>query len=102
MRCSGQKLTCTLSSIGAACARALWDEGTSLALTYFQSREPVDELARELQKQFSSDERRVITTHRVDTGSAEAIAHLFKDIKEQHGQDGPDILVSNAGYGKRR
>lgn len=33
--------------------------------------------------------------------SAEDIQRLFEEIKSQHGQSGPDILVSNAGYGKR-
>lgn len=33
--------------------------------------------------------------------SADDIQRLFAEIKAQHGQDGPDILVSNAGYGKR-
>lgn len=37
----------------------------------------------------------------VDTGSVADIEQLFRDIKRDHGQDGPDILVSNAGYGKR-
>jgi 3-oxoacyl-[acyl-carrier protein] reductase len=34
-------------------------------------------------------------------GSADDIQRLFKSIRELHGKDGPDILVSNAGYGKR-
>jgi len=34
-------------------------------------------------------------------GSAEDIQRLFRSIKELHGKDGPDILVSNAGHGKR-
>lgn len=29
------------------------------------------------------------------------IERVFREIRDQHGQDGPDILVSNAGYGKR-
>lgn len=39
--------------------------------------------------------------HQVDTSAVEAIERLFLEIKEQHGQSGPDILISNAGYGKR-
>ena len=34
-------------------------------------------------------------------GSDEDIKRLFDEIKEQHNQSGPDILVANAGYGKR-
>lgn len=33
--------------------------------------------------------------------SADDIQRLFGEIQSQHGQSGPDILVSNAGYGKR-
>lgn len=33
--------------------------------------------------------------------SADDIARLFAEIQAQHGQPGPDVLVSNAGYGKR-
>lgn len=33
--------------------------------------------------------------------SADDIQRLFAEMSAQHGQDGPDILVSNAGYGKR-
>ena len=29
------------------------------------------------------------------------IGRLFEEIKKEHSQSGPDILVSNAGYGKR-
>ena len=43
-----------------------------------------------------------VTAYQVDTGDAAALEKLFQDIKKNHGQDGPDILVSNAGYGKRR
>lgn len=39
--------------------------------------------------------------HQVDTGSEEDIKRLFEEIKSQHNQSGPDILVSNAGHGKR-
>ncbi|RYP80810.1 hypothetical protein DL769_002280 [Monosporascus sp. CRB-8-3] len=92
-------ITGASGGIGAACARDLWGEGASLALTYFQNRQSVDVFVEELTK--SDATGRKITVHRVDTGSPEAIAQLFDEIKAQHGQAGPDILVSNAGYGKR-
>ncbi|KAI1083770.1 NAD(P)-binding protein [Whalleya microplaca] len=92
-------ITGASGGIGAACARDLWAQGASLALTCFQNRQPLDDLASEL---FGSDaEGRKITVHRVDMGSANDLEELFRDIKSQHGQDGPDVLVSNAGYGKR-
>ena len=81
----------------------MWAEGASLALTYFQNRQSVDALVEELHR--GSDDAaggRKISLHRVDTGSAEAIEQLFREIAEQHGQPGPDILVSNAGQGVRR
>lgn len=33
--------------------------------------------------------------------SADDIQRIFAEIRSQHGQDGPDILVSNAGHGRR-
>lgn len=79
----------------------MWAEGASLALTYFQNRQSVDALVEELRRSGGDGDRK-ISTHRVDTGSAEAIEQLFREIGEQHGQPGPDILVSNAGQGVRR
>ncbi|RYP93757.1 hypothetical protein DL770_000129 [Monosporascus sp. CRB-9-2] len=92
-------ITGASGGIGAACARDLWGEGASLALTYFQNRQSIDVLLEELTK--SDATGRKITVHCVDTGSPDAIAQLFDEIKAQHGQAGPDILISNAGYGKR-
>ena len=80
----------------------MWAEGASLALTYFQNRQSVDALAEELRRSAGGGGDRKISTHRVDTGSSEAIEQLFREIGEQHGQPGPDILVSNAGQGVRR
>ncbi|KAI1862586.1 hypothetical protein JX265_002794 [Neoarthrinium moseri] len=98
-------ITGASGGIGAACARALWDDGASLALTCFKNREPVDALAKELlassSSSSSSDEGRKISVHVVDTGSVSDIEQLFRDMGRDHGGRGPDILVSNAGYGKR-
>jgi 3-oxoacyl-[acyl-carrier protein] reductase len=41
-----------------------------------------------------------ISIHKVDVGSSDDIDRMFQEIDEQHGHR-PDILVSNAGYGKR-
>jgi 3-oxoacyl-[acyl-carrier protein] reductase len=41
-----------------------------------------------------------ISIHQVDVASAEQIQDMFLQIDKEHGQR-PDILVSNAGYGKR-
>ncbi|KAJ1338052.1 3-oxoacyl-[acyl-carrier protein] reductase [Microdochium nivale] len=100
-RVSGRLALITGASggIGAACARALSQEGASLALTYFSHQESVDVLAKGLTAKCGDNRR--ITTHKVDTSSVAALEQLFKEIREQHGQGAPDILISNAGYGKR-
>ncbi|KAJ4420705.1 hypothetical protein N0V82_004144 [Gnomoniopsis sp. IMI 355080] len=86
--------------IGGACARDLFVNGASLALTYSRNKDPVDALVKELQQlpQWSTAK---VSTHQADMASADDIQRLFTEIKAQHGQDGPDILISNAGYGKR-
>lgn len=41
-----------------------------------------------------------ISVHQVDVVSADQIQGMFEQIHQDHGQQ-PDILISNAGYGKR-
>lgn len=41
-----------------------------------------------------------ISIHQVDVGDADQIEAMFQQIDTQHGHR-PDILISNAGYGKR-
>ena len=41
-----------------------------------------------------------ISIHKVDVGVPDEICDMFKEIEEQH-RTHVDILVSNAGYGKR-
>jgi len=43
---------------------------------------------------------RKFSSHKVDMASAEDMTRLFQEIATIHGH-GPDILISNAGYGKR-
>lgn len=83
--------------IGAGCARDLFLNGASLALTYSSNKAPVDALVTELQAQ---DASRKISSHKADMGSDEDMKRLFEEIDQIHGH-GPDILISNAGYGKR-
>ncbi|KAJ8100214.1 hypothetical protein POJ06DRAFT_252075 [Lipomyces tetrasporus] len=91
-------ITGASGGIGAGCARDLFHQGAHLALTYSSNRAAVDELIAELQ---SKDATRRLSSHKVDIGSSEDIQRLFDEIKDAHNQPGPDILISNAGYGKR-
>lgn len=56
-------------------------------------------MVEELKAKYPSDSLR-ISVHQVDAASAEQIEAMFQEIDQQHGQR-PDILISNAGYGKR-
>lgn len=88
--------------IGGACARDLFLHGASLALTYSSNKAAVETLAAELQQLPQHERPGVkITIHQADMAQPADIERLFAEIRAQHGQDGPDILVSNAGYGKR-
>ncbi|KAL2838023.1 hypothetical protein BJY01DRAFT_251146 [Aspergillus pseudoustus] len=90
-------ITGASGGIGAACARQLAEKGVHLALTYSSNITAITTLKDEL-KAISPDLR--ISTHKVDVGVAEQIDAMFLEIDKEHGQR-PDILVSNAGYGKR-
>jgi 3-oxoacyl-[acyl-carrier protein] reductase len=88
-------------SIGAACAKALYLQGVNLALTYASNEDKIRALLKELTSLSPEGNHPTATLHRVDVGSADEIEELFNAIARAHGQHGPDILVSNAGYGKR-
>ena len=51
-------------------------------------------------KSKNADKNLRISIHQVNVGSEDQIQAMFQDIDTKHGQR-PDILVSNAGYGKR-
>lgn len=95
-----------LLRIGAACARQLAERGVHLALTYSSNLTAITALVDELRSKFNhagegahADTLR-ISIHRVDVASADQIQDMFLQIDQEHGQR-PDILVSNAGHGKR-
>lgn len=62
----------------------------------------MDALAEDLKIKYQTidDKPLRISVHQVDVASAEQIQTMFEQIDQQHGQR-PDILISNAGYGKR-
>jgi 3-oxoacyl-[acyl-carrier protein] reductase len=90
------------TSIGAACARSLWSQGVSLALTYWSDEKHLSNLLIELirSKCFEWKEEQKVTMYQANMGSEPDIRRLFEYIQEDHSRQ-PDILVSNAGYGKR-
>jgi 3-oxoacyl-[acyl-carrier protein] reductase len=86
-------------SIGAACARDLLANGAHLALTYSTNKTSLSELVTDLNASTKQDNRN-ISSHQCDVSKEEDLQRLFDEIKESHGKH-PDILVVNAGYGKR-
>lgn len=96
-------ITGASGGIGAACARQLAQKGVHLALTYSTNLEAMNMLVKELRSsQPAADgaDALRISIHQVDVASADQIQTMFAQIDKEHGQR-PDILVSNAGYGKR-
>jgi len=68
-------------------------------LTYNSNKAPLDQLVSELQQQDGGNSRK-ITVHQCDVGHEAELNRLYEELTQQHGQ-GADILVVNAGYGKR-
>ena len=58
----------------------------------------IESLVNELHQ--STNNNLKISIHKVDVGKKEDIDQMFSEIDAQHGHR-PDILISNAGYGKR-
>ncbi|KAI3043921.1 hypothetical protein CBS147352_8387 [Aspergillus niger] len=91
-------ITGASGGIGAACARQLAAKAVHLALTYSSNPTSITTLQQELQTQHPT---LLITIHQVDVSSPSQITTLFTEIQAQHSNRNPDILISNAGYGKR-
>ncbi|KAI9739295.1 MAG: hypothetical protein M1834_007508 [Cirrosporium novae-zelandiae] len=91
-------ITGASGGIGSACARQFAEEGVNLALTCSSHPEKLETLVSELKKVSKKDLR--ISTHKADLASVEEIQRLLEEVKEEHAQS-VDILISNAGYGKR-
>jgi 3-oxoacyl-[acyl-carrier protein] reductase len=93
-------ITGASGGIGAACARQLAQKGVHLALTYSTNLDAMTALVKELKSSQPVADALRISVHQVDVASAEQMQTMFEQIDKEHGQR-PDILVSNAGYGKR-
>ncbi|KXL50484.1 MAG: hypothetical protein FE78DRAFT_137795 [Acidomyces sp. 'richmondensis'] len=83
--------------IGAACARDLLANGASLALTYGTNKASIDRLLQELLPKSGG---RRISSHQCDIVKEADLQRLFDEIKKEH-EKHPDILIVNAGYGRR-
>ncbi|CAI7626593.1 unnamed protein product [Penicillium palitans] len=92
-------ITGASGGIGAACAHQLAQHGVHLALTYATNLTAMNALVTDLQSKYPDNKLR-ISIHKVDVGSADDIETMFQQIDTEHGHR-PDILISNAGYGKR-
>jgi 3-oxoacyl-[acyl-carrier protein] reductase len=88
------------SRIGAACARDLAAQGVHLALTYSTNLSAMEKVVVAIKSLSPEAAQLRISIHKVDVGIPDEIFSMFKEIQEHH-QTHIDILVSNAGYGKR-
>ncbi|CAG8032245.1 unnamed protein product [Penicillium olsonii] len=95
-------ITGASGGIGAACAHQLAEHGVNLALTYATNLTAMNALVADLQdlQNKNAEKHLRISIHKVDVGSADDIERMFQEIDKEHGHR-PDILISNAGYGKR-
>jgi len=97
-------ITGASGGIGAACARALVHHNIDMALTYSTNQRAVEELVAQLEKEYHEVRPEngfpIITIHQVDLASVERTIQLYDDIRKKHGRP-VDILISNAGYGRR-
>ncbi|OGE57420.1 hypothetical protein PENARI_c002G09301 [Penicillium arizonense] len=92
-------ITGASGGIGAACAHQLAQHGVNLALTYSTNLTAMQTIVTDIQLKHTEHKLR-ISIHQVDVGTASQIEKMFQQIDAEHGQR-PDILISNAGYGKR-
>lgn len=83
--------------IGSACARDLAAQGVRLALTYSTGKDALTGLIDELRQRYPTLE---VSGHQCNVANEADMQRTFDEIKQAHSQH-PDILVANAGYGKR-
>lgn len=90
--------------IGRACARKLVLYDCDLALTYSTNRLAAEELVAQLkhdhETNVTSERYFRVSIHQGDLSKPEMCVKLYEEVRKAHGRP-VDILVSNAGYGKR-
>ncbi len=72
-----------------------------MALTYSKNLASMEKTVEDIKALNPEAAKLKISIHKVDVGVVDDMARMFKEIEEQHGGKVVDILVSNAGYGKR-
>ncbi|KAF2733779.1 3-oxoacyl-reductase [Polyplosphaeria fusca] len=97
-------ITGASGGIGRSCARELYLQHVHLALSYNSNKDGVISLIKNLLEEYS---RRypgrtppLISYHRADLSNVEETLKLAEEARGQHSK-GVDILVANAGFGKR-
>jgi 3-oxoacyl-[acyl-carrier protein] reductase len=97
-------ITGASGGIGAAIARQLILQDVDLALHYSSNLLAIEEVVAQLRHEHDVQRPDAgylrITTHQADLGVSEQVIGLVEEVREAHGR-GVDILVSNAGRGKR-
>lgn len=90
--------------IGRACARKLVLYDCDLALTYSTNKLAIEELAAQLkhdrETNVASERYFRVTIHQGDLSEPQACVRLCEEVRKEQGRP-VDILISNAGYGKR-
>ncbi|CZT47178.1 probable dehydrogenases with different specificities (related to short-chain alcohol dehydrogenases) [Rhynchosporium secalis] len=94
-------ITGASSGIGAACAHSLAGRGMHLALTYSQNADGMKKIVDSIRASSPDAGKLKITMHQVDVGEVDETIKMFKEVSKQHEGKVVDVLVSNAGYGKR-
>lgn len=87
----------TTNSCGSAITKQFAALSCDLALTYSSNKEAIEKLVEEIS---SSNNKLKITIHQADLSSPEAPTKLTEQVQKDHGR-AVDILIANAGYGKR-
>ena len=98
-------ITGASGGIGRAVAQQLVLHDCDLALHYSSNALAVEELVAQLRHDYetlkpNSSRYLRITTHQADMEIADEVIGLVEEVKEKQGR-GVDVLVSNAGRGKR-